>query len=101
MRADYVCDGVASGDGYDESKDGIQYCKLAMKELNQRLREVDGKIDRLHLIAIIGGGIAGSALALALQRKGFRVRVFERDPTFNSRKQGYGLTSKFIATFWM
>lgn len=43
-------------------------------------------------IAVIGGGIGGCALALALQQRGFRVRVYERDSHFNARAQGYGLT---------
>lgn len=43
-------------------------------------------------IAIVGGGISGLGAALALQRKGFRVTVFERDALFEDRRQGYGLT---------
>ena len=43
-------------------------------------------------IAIVGGGIAGLGAALALQQKGFRVKVYERDLLFEDRRQGYGLT---------
>ena len=43
-------------------------------------------------IAIVGGGIAGLSTALALQRRGFNVTVYERDPAFSDRRQGYGLT---------
>eukprot|EP00392_Amoebophrya_sp_AT5.2_P002392 g2397.t1 len=44
-------------------------------------------------IVIAGGGIGGNALAVALQRKGFTdIVVLEQDPSFDSRKQGYGLT---------
>ena len=44
-------------------------------------------------IGVVGGGIAGLAVALALQVGGFsNVAVFERDPSFASRRQGYGLT---------
>lgn len=44
-------------------------------------------------IAIIGGGIGGAATALALQRSGFTsVRIFEKDQSFDARRQGYGLT---------
>lgn len=43
-------------------------------------------------IAIIGGGLGGLAAALALQREGFNVTVYERDVQFSDRKQGYGLT---------
>ena len=43
-------------------------------------------------IVVAGGGIGGAAVAVALQRKGFDVVVLEADESFNSRKQGYGLT---------
>ena len=39
-------------------------------------------------VAIIGCGIGGAALALALQLKGIDVKVFEADENFESRKQG-------------
>lgn len=44
------------------------------------------------LIVIAGCGIGGSALALALQQRGMRVLVVERDPSCAARSQGYGLT---------
>jgi 2-polyprenyl-6-methoxyphenol hydroxylase-like FAD-dependent oxidoreductase len=44
-------------------------------------------------IVVAGGGIGGAAVALALQRAGFRdVVTLESDPSFDARKQGYGLT---------
>ena len=44
-------------------------------------------------IAVIGGGISGLAIAISLQIKGFQhVKIFEKDPTFDTRRQGYGLT---------
>ena len=45
-------------------------------------------------VAIVGGGIGGLALALALQRgsPGAHVRVYERDAHVDERMQGYGLT---------
>ena len=39
------------------------------------------RLDRID-IAVLGGGIGGLALALALTRRGFRCRVFEKDPAF-------------------
>jgi len=44
------------------------------------------------LIAIAGGGIGGAALAVALQQRGMRVVIYERDESFSARRQGYGLT---------
>jgi 2-polyprenyl-6-methoxyphenol hydroxylase-like FAD-dependent oxidoreductase len=44
------------------------------------------------MIGIVGGGIAGFALGLALQKKGVHSVVFEKDSSFSSRHQGYGLT---------
>jgi 2-polyprenyl-6-methoxyphenol hydroxylase-like FAD-dependent oxidoreductase len=50
------------------------------------------QLDPEFLVAISGGGIGGLALALALQRRGIRSIVFEQDPRFDARSQGYGLT---------
>ena len=50
-------------------------------------------VDRNTKIAIIGGGIGGLGLLLSLQRIGFKnVHLFEKDFSFDSRRQGYGLT---------
>ncbi|RYH18207.1 hypothetical protein EON65_27470 [archaeon] len=43
-------------------------------------------------VGIVGGGIAGAALALALQNLHLPFILFERDPSFSFRKQGYALT---------
>jgi 2-polyprenyl-6-methoxyphenol hydroxylase-like FAD-dependent oxidoreductase len=43
-------------------------------------------------VAVIGGGIAGLALAAACQHRGMAVTVYERDAHFAQRQQGYGLT---------
>ena len=43
-------------------------------------------------VAVVGAGIGGAALALALQQRGVRVTLFDKDAGFASRKQGYGLT---------
>ena len=48
--------------------------------------------DERPLVAIVGAGLGGLAAAAALQRWGARVRVYERDASFDVRKQGYGLT---------
>jgi 2-polyprenyl-6-methoxyphenol hydroxylase-like FAD-dependent oxidoreductase len=43
-------------------------------------------------IAIIGGGIGGVALAVACLHRGIPFTLFERDSSFDTRSQGYGLT---------
>jgi hypothetical protein len=44
-------------------------------------------------VGIVGGGIAGLALARALQLTGnVTATVFERDPSFSFRHQGYAIT---------
>ena len=43
-------------------------------------------------IAIIGGGIGGMALAVACLHRGIPFTLYERDSSFDSRSQGYGLT---------
>lgn len=43
-------------------------------------------------VAIIGGGIGGVALAAALQHRNIPCKIYERDTSFEERKQGYGLT---------
>lgn len=43
-------------------------------------------------IGIVGGGLAGSALALALHRLDIPSILFEKDESFNYRRQGYALT---------
>lgn len=43
-------------------------------------------------IAIIGGGIGGTALAVACLHRGIPFSLYERDTSFNARSQGYGLT---------
>lgn len=43
-------------------------------------------------VAIIGGGIAGMALAVACLHRRVPFTLYERDDNFDSRSQGYGLT---------
>lgn len=43
-------------------------------------------------IAIIGGGIGGTALAVACLHRGIPFTLYERDSGFEARSQGYGLT---------
>jgi 2-polyprenyl-6-methoxyphenol hydroxylase-like FAD-dependent oxidoreductase len=48
--------------------------------------------DNYPHIAIIGGGISGVALAVACFHRGIPFTLYERDASFDSRSQGYGLT---------
>ena len=48
--------------------------------------------DRYPRIAIIGGGIGGSALALACLHRGIPFTLYEKDANEGVRSQGYGLT---------
>jgi 2-polyprenyl-6-methoxyphenol hydroxylase-like FAD-dependent oxidoreductase len=43
-------------------------------------------------VAIIGGGIGGVALAVACLHRGIPFTLYERDRSFDTRSQGYGLT---------
>lgn len=43
-------------------------------------------------VAIVGGGIAGVALAVACLHRQIPFTLYERDASFNERSQGYGLT---------
>lgn len=43
-------------------------------------------------VAIIGGGIGGTALAVACLHRGIPFTLYERDDNFEARSQGYGLT---------
>lgn len=43
-------------------------------------------------VAIVGGGIGGTALAVACLHRGIPFTLFERDTHFLARSQGYGLT---------
>eukprot|EP00941_MAST-03F_sp_MAST-3F-sp1_P004956 g4956.t1 len=75
------------GSGLVEREENIMY--QARKAARERCDPI---------IGIAGGGIGGIALALALQQRGLRVIVFERDASFNARAQGYGLTMQQAGT---
>ena len=49
-------------------------------------------------VAIVGGGLAGLALAAACRHRNIHCTVFERDVDFHERHQGYGLTLQQAAS---
>ena len=60
-----------------------------------RRRSFPSSITTTHkrpFVAIVGGGIGGIALAVALQHRGIPYMVYEKDSRFDQRRQGYGLT---------
>ena len=61
-------------------------------ELNEQ-EELGEKLHREEFsVAIIGAGVGGLAVAVALQNVGIKCCVFERDHSLLSRREGYGLT---------
>ena len=58
------------------------------------LRMADDKRDPKSLrVAIIGGGLGGFTVGIALLQRGFKnVTVYEKDAHMDVRRQGYGLT---------
>jgi 2-polyprenyl-6-methoxyphenol hydroxylase-like FAD-dependent oxidoreductase len=68
--------------------------KMAKKLQQDYIALRDAQLNRLSQlhIAIIGGGIGGLAMAIALRQRGIPCTVFEKDASFNQRRQGYGLT---------
>jgi hypothetical protein len=67
-----------------------------MMLVNQQQRRHGSPVAELKddrpLIVIAGCGVSGVALALALQHRGMRAVIYEKDANFDSRSQGYGLT---------
>ena len=52
--------------------------------------------DARPLIIIAGCGMSGIALALALQQRGMRAIIYEKDTHYDARSQGYGLTMQQV-----
>ena len=54
---------------------------------------------RSKRFAIIGGGIGGLSLAIAMQRKGFQVTVYENAPSIAPLGAGLGLAANAVRAF--
>lgn len=63
--------------------------------LSQRKRLKD-RLDKSSKICIIGSGLGGLGAALSLEKAGFHnIVIFERDVSFDARREGYGLTLSY------
>jgi salicylate hydroxylase len=56
------------------------------------LNPIVADTERYPHVAIIGAGIGGVALAVACLHRGIPFTLYDRDSSFDSRAQGYGLT---------
>ena len=61
-------------------------------QVTESLSKKSDNNDNEFTVAIVGGGLGGLALCLALQHRKIQCQVFERDLHFHQRSQGYGLT---------
>jgi 2-polyprenyl-6-methoxyphenol hydroxylase-like FAD-dependent oxidoreductase len=57
------------------------------------------QISQMKKFAIIGGGIGGLTLAIAMQKKGFNVKVYEAAPYFKPLGAGIALAANAIKAF--
>lgn len=85
IKQDFVTDKIAASPGGWDA-----HGKLKTPNSVNQLFNSNGVLQ--YPIGIVGCGLGGSALALALQRKGIPVKVFEKDSSLTARKQGYALT---------
>src|SRR3954454_11947080 len=58
---------------------------------------VDGRVDVTVDVAIVGGGIAGAALATVLARDGYEVLLLERQTRYRDKVRGEFLTCWGVA----
>ena len=96
------CDGtglVATPAGHDSKRTKHQHAAKTQKPTLASCCDGAGATD--FPVAIIGAGIGGCGLALALQQRGIKVVMFEKDKSFDERSQGYGLTMQQGATALM
>lgn len=82
----------------DSNMDICLVCKGSGLQRTSTQQKIQSSYPRL---AIIGAGIGGVALAVACKHRGIPFDLYEKDTSFSSRSQGYGLTlqqaSKAIA----
>ena len=63
-----------------------------IKNFNDEEPVHDTSPNRRPFVAIIGGGLGGIALGVALSHRKIPFCIYERDTHFDQRSQGYGLT---------
>jgi hypothetical protein len=71
---------------------GVRVLEMIRMNERQQSHSAADLNDERPLIVIAGCGMSGVALALALQQRGMRAVIYEKDKHFDSRSQGYGLT---------
>lgn len=62
--------------------------------LSRKMSEIDSSSRRSLKVGIVGCGLSGLATAVALKLSvgSFDVKIYEKDSSFESRRQGYGMT---------
>ena len=73
--------GVTAPQGVGPPRQRVPCAVCAGVGLQPASRPPAARRDELPAVAVIGGGIGGAALALALQHRGVAVRVYARDPS--------------------
>lgn len=74
-----------------ENSSGLKFATWASSDTPRKTPAFQYNEELPH-VAIVGGGIAGFALAVACYHRGIPHTVLERDAHFSQRRQGYGLT---------
>ena len=96
-----LCNGVVGGAGSSQASNARILARrhhaftgialLFGMEIHHQERE-EMPAQRSVKVGIVGGGIGGLALAVALKQRNIECVVFEKDDSFEARAQGYGLT---------
>ena len=81
---------INSNNTIDNSNSNSSSSKSAREGRKCKRKRLDPSTSN---VVVIGAGLAGLSAALSLRRAGFRhIEVYERDPSLDYQKEGYGLT---------